>query len=163
MLHVTCMPSRNPQPEAITLSAARPDDFEELLRLRLEAMRESLERIGRFDPARARERFRASFAPAFTRHILWQSERVGFVAVSPAPEGLSLDHLYLAPGHQGRGIGSAVLAIVLAEADAAGLALRVGALRESDSQRFYLRHGFVPAEEGEWDIYYVRPALVARE
>ena len=157
------MHSCAPQPEEVTLSAARSDEFEELVRLRIEAMRESLERIGRFDPARARERFRASFAPAFTRHILWQGEKVGFVAASPTPEGLSLDHLYLAPAHQGRGIGSAVLAIVFAEADAAGLTLRVGALRESASQRFYLRHGFVPAEEGEWDIYYLRPARGARE
>jgi GNAT superfamily N-acetyltransferase len=141
----------------VVLMAAGPEEFEELVCLRIEAMRESLERIGRFDPVRARERFRASFAPEFTRHILWKGERVGFVAVSPARDGLSLDHLYVAPRRQGAGIGSAVLALVFAEADAAGLALRVGALRESDSHRFYLRHGFLRSEEGEWDIYYVRP------
>lgn len=146
----------------IALLAARSDDFEELVCLRIEAMRESLERIGRFDPVRARERFRVGFAPELTRHILCNGERVGFVAVSPVPSGLSLDHLYVAPRHQGGGIGSAVLAIVLAEADAAGLAVRVGALRESDSHRFYVRHGFIRSEEGEWDIYYVRQPRVAR-
>ena len=151
------MRSNGSPSEDVALIAAHSDEFEELVCLRIEAMRESLERIGRFDPVRARERFRASFAPEFTRHILWKGERVGFVAVSPAPEGLSLDHLYVSPRQQGNGIGSTVLATIFAEADTAGLALRVGALRESDSNRFYLRHGFLRSDAGEWDIYYVRP------
>ena len=37
-------------------------------------------------------------------------------------------------------------------------AVRVGALKESDSNRFYLRHGFVFERAGEFDNYYVRPA-----
>jgi hypothetical protein len=37
--------------------------------------------------------------------------------------------------------------------------LHVGALRGSDSNRFYLRHGFVLEKKmGEWDNTYVRPA-----
>jgi GNAT superfamily N-acetyltransferase len=69
---------------------------------------------------------------------------------------LLLDHLYVRPGHQGKGIGAAVLAQVFAEADAAGLQVRVGALRGSESNRFYARHGFVQVEQGEFDNYYVR-------
>jgi len=34
----------------------------------------------------------------------------------------------------------------------------VGALRGSDSNRFYRRHGFVQTAESEWDIDYLRPA-----
>ena len=34
----------------------------------------------------------------------------------------------------------------------------MGALRGSDSNRFYQRHGFVQIEESEWDIEYLRPA-----
>ncbi|WP_081012134.1 GNAT family acetyltransferase, partial [Pseudomonas syringae group genomosp. 3] len=30
-------------------------------------------------------------------------------------------------------------------------------LKESDSNRFYLRHGFQLVESGEFDNYYVRP------
>ena len=54
------------------------------------------------------------------------------------------------------GIGAAVLARVVAEADAQGLPVRVGALRGSDSNRFYLRHGFRLVEQGEFDNYYIR-------
>jgi GNAT superfamily N-acetyltransferase len=144
--------------QAIALKPAHPGDFEELLALRIEAMRESLERIGRFDAGRARERFSAGFAPEHTRHVLLGADRVGFVAVKPIDNALLLDHLYVLPRYQGRRIGSQVLQAVFAEADTAGLPMRVGALRGSDSNRFYLRHGFVRVEESEWDIYYARPA-----
>jgi hypothetical protein len=32
----------------------------------------------------------------------------------------------------------------------------VGALKESDSNRFYVRHGFVLESRAEFDNYYVR-------
>jgi GNAT superfamily N-acetyltransferase len=137
---------------------AQAGDAEALVALRILAMRESLERIGRFDPARARERFLSGFSPEHTRHILVGGERAGFVVVKPDGEALLLDHLYIDPRFQNRGIGAAVLATVFAEADARQLPLKVGALRGSDSNRFYLRHGFELVKEDEWDNYYVRPA-----
>jgi GNAT superfamily N-acetyltransferase len=141
----------------ISFSVASEQDFDELVALRIDAMRESLERIGRFDPDRARERFRSGFSPQHTRHIFVGGDRVGFVVVKPHESGLLLDHLYIHPDFQGRGIGAAVLTKIFEEADAARLPLRVGALRESDSNRFYIRHGFQKVdEEDEWDIYYVR-------
>jgi hypothetical protein len=80
---------------AIALSAAEPGDAEALVALRILAMRESLERIGRFDPVRARERFLSGFSPRHTRHILVDGERAGFVVVKPDGDGLTLDHLYI--------------------------------------------------------------------
>lgn len=148
-------------PAALTFAPATADDAEALVALRIAAMRESLERIGRFDPTRARERFLTGFAPEATQHILWHGARVGFYVVKPA-EGdgpwLLLDHLYIQPGHQGHGIGAAVLSHVFALADATGQPLRVGALKGSDSNRFYQRHGFVLVEQGEFDNYYARLA-----
>jgi len=140
------------------LLPAASADAEELADLRVVAMRESLERIGRFDAERARRRFLDSFSPDATRHIVVAGVRVGFVVVVPRPSHLLLDHLYIHPAHQGVGIGSAVLGRVFAEADRCNAALRVGALRESDSNRFYARHGFELVEQGEWDNYYLRPA-----
>jgi hypothetical protein len=34
--------------------------------------------------------------------------------------------------------------------------VRLGALRGSDANRFYRRHGFVQVDESAWDIRYVR-------
>jgi GNAT superfamily N-acetyltransferase len=71
---------------------------------------------------------------------------------------LLLDHLYIRPAFQGQGIGAAVLALVFAEADARAQPLRVSALARSDSNRFYLRHGFRLVKQGKLDTHYVRPA-----
>jgi GNAT superfamily N-acetyltransferase len=147
----------------ISLALAGAADLDGLVALRVEAMRDSLQRIGRFDPVRAGERLRSGFAPEATRHILAAGERAGFVVVKPQEGGpmgrsLLLDHLYVRPAFQGRGIGARVLAMVFEEADALGLAIHVGALKESDSNRFYLRNGFTEVGTGEWDIYYVRAA-----
>lgn len=125
-------------------------------------MRDSLERIGRFDPQRARERFLVGFEPALTRHVIVEGERVGFVVVRPQDDGLLLDHLYIAACAQGRRIGAAVVAHVLDEADAQGLPVRVGALRGSAANAFYVRHGFVLTRVTEWDNHYERPALARR-
>jgi GNAT superfamily N-acetyltransferase len=145
-------------PENLLLTPASAADFELLVGLRIEAMRESLERIGRFDRARARERFLKGFAPEHTRHIEVGPNRVGFVVVKPLAGALMLDHLYIHPGFQGYGIGAAVLERIFAEADADHLPIRVTALKESDSNRFYLRHGFEKIDEEEWDIHYLRAA-----
>lgn len=141
----------------VTFEPASPKDAEALVSLRIEAMRDSLERIGRFDPARARERFLRGFSPGNTRHVLLAGERVGFFVLKPGEKtGLLLDHLYVHPAHQGKGIGAAVLAHVFAQAEALGAEVHVGALRESDSNRFYMRHGFALVEVGEFDNYYCR-------
>jgi len=65
--------------------------------------------------------------------------------------------MYIAPEYQGRGIGSHVLRRVFEEAEGLAKKIRVGALRGSDSNRFYARHGFRQVSEGEFDIYYERP------
>ena len=42
---------------------------------------------------------------------------------------------------------------LLAEADAHGRPVVLNALRGSESNRLYQRHGFVQTAEDEWDIY----------
>ena len=140
----------------LSFEPAASTDAEQLVALRIVAMRESLASIGRFDPRRVRERFLDTFDPALTRHILLNAQRVGFVVTRPQADYLFLNHLYVLPGFQGRGIGAWVLQSVFSEADVQGLPVKVGALRGSDSNRFYLRHGFVLTHEEEFDLYYWR-------
>ncbi|TFH76019.1 N-acetyltransferase [Gammaproteobacteria bacterium LSUCC0112] len=123
-------------------------------------MRESLTHIGRFDADRARERFVVSFNPDYTRFINVGGVRVGFVVVKPDVSRLILDHLYIEPEFQRRGIGGRVLQSIFATADRLGLPMFVTALRGSDSNTFYQRHGFKYIDETEWDINYSRmPAM----
>ncbi len=140
----------------VTFSAAINSDLEGLIAIRIEAMQESLERIGRFDPARAGARLRDTFSAVHTRHIDLDGARAGFVVVTAHASGLKLDHLYIRPAFQGRGLGANVLKLVFEEADRLGLNVHVGALKQSASNRFYQRHGFVETSTSEWDVEYVR-------
>lgn len=140
----------------LEFESAFPEHVDELVRIRIAAMRDSLTKIGRFDPDRARERFVAGFNPDYTRFINFGGLRVGFVVVKPEATGLKLDHLYIEPAYQGRGIGGQVLQSIFATADQMGLPISVAALRGSDSNVFYQRHGFKYKEETEWDINYIR-------
>ena len=140
----------------IELGPTAQSDVEVLVQMRIDAMRDSLECIGRFNPERARERFLNGFEPAHCRFILADGQRAGFVQAQPTHSHVALEHLYVVPGYQGKGIGAAVLESIFADADARSMPVRVGALRDSDSNRFYQRHGFVKVEETQWDIYYVK-------
>lgn len=146
----------SPFSDRITFSSVTDADFDELVALRIAAMRDSLERVGRFDPERARERLRQSFHPGDTEFILCDGQRVGFYTFRPAGDGFHLDHLYVHPAHQSVGIGTHVMRILLCRSDALQVPIHLGALRDSPSNRFYQRNGFVQTAEDEWDIYYVR-------
>lgn len=140
------------------LEQASEQDFQRLFELRLLTMRESLERIGRFDERRAFERFRSSFRADHTRLIILPEAPLGgCVALGPCDDGLLLEHFYLLPALQGSGLGSAVIQVLLAEADNQGLPVRLSVLQQSDAGRFYARHGFAATGEDEWDVYYERP------
>ena len=157
------MPVAPNQNSPVILVPAQPSDVENLVAIRIEAMRESLERVGRFDPVRARERFLGGFDARNTRYIEVSGERVGFVVVKHHHNELLLDHLYVRPSAQGSGVGAAVLTQIFKEADAAALPVKVGALKESASNRFYNRHGFQFTESSEFDNYYVRQSVPAKQ
>ena len=55
------------------------------------------------------------------------------------------------------GLGTAILKVLLAEADALGLPVRLEVLTGSKADRFYLRHGFVKLGEDDIEGNYERP------
>lgn len=130
-----------------------------MLALRMDAMRPSLERVGRFDPERSRERLQAGFAVPYMRHIVLDGQsRIGFVTLKPeGTDALRLDHLYLRTGFQGLGVGEWVLDWAKAQAREQQRDIKLTALVESDANRFYLRHGFVPEGEEGVDLHYRWP------
>ena len=134
----------------LNLQAVSAQDFDAMHELRMAAMRESLERLGRFDPERSRARLAAGFEPPHMRHICRGEERIGFLTLVPEGEALNLKHLYLRPGQQGQGVGAWAMSWVKGH----GRDVTLNALKQSDANRFYLRHGFVQTSEDELDIQY---------
>lgn len=89
----------------------------------------------------------SAFDLASTRIIQTEDWRVGYVTVEKNADHFRLSKLYLMPAAQGKGLGAAVLAMIWAEAEAAGLPLRLSVL--SPNQRalsFYLRQGLRVSE-----------------
>ncbi|WP_457425112.1 GNAT family N-acetyltransferase [Roseateles sp. P5_E7] len=139
---------------AISLAPVADADFEDMLALRIAALRESLERLGRFDPDASRARLLAQFMPECMRHLCVADEHVGYFTLMPREQSLHLQHLYLKPGWQGQGIGAWVIEHIKQQARAAGKPITLGALRGSRANAFYLRHGFDLVRELEVDIEY---------
>lgn len=117
------------------------DDVEWLVGLKARAMRADLERLGRWDPERSRERLLAELVPSATRVILVDGERVGSIALVPKGREMWLQHFYVEPEAQGRGVGSAVLDHTM-RTEGAGRPIRLLVVRGSAAVRLYLRHGF---------------------
>ena len=131
-----------------TLRPATPDDVEPIAELRAVVMRPDLERLGRFDEQRVRQRFRDAF--------LAEGRFAGCVALRPAEDGHWLEHFFIDPALQGRGLGSAVLRTLLARTDAAGVTVRLDVLQGSQARRLYERHGFTAESEDPVDVFMVR-------
>ena len=140
----------------LSLQPVSKDDFEAMLALRADAMKPSLERVGRFNPETSRERLAAGFAVQYMHHIVFDGDkRIGFVSLKPeGADALRLDHLYLRTGCQGLGIGEWALNWAKAQARQQGKDIKVTTLVGSDSNRFYLRHGFQKEGEEGVDVHY---------
>lgn len=139
-----------------TLRSAAASDIETIAELRATVMRADLERLGRYDAHRVRQRLRNSFSTQHTSVIVSNRELVGCITVRPSEGRLWLEHFYLVPHHQGRGIGSAVLRTVLERADAQGMSVGLNVLRGSVARGLYERHGFVVEAQDPIDVFMVR-------
>ncbi|MEW2012642.1 MULTISPECIES: GNAT family N-acetyltransferase [Microbacterium] len=137
-----------------TLRPSTPDDATWIAELRAVVMRPDLDRLGRYDEHRVRQRFLDAFDPTLTRVIVVDGADAGSVAVRPAPDGTWLEHFYLAAHLQGAGIGTEVLHATLAETHP--LPWRLNVLQGSPARRLYERHGFVLDTEDEVDVFLVR-------
>jgi hypothetical protein len=119
-------------------------DFEPLLALRIDVMREHLERVFRYKPSRARRIFREHFDEPGLRLILVDGKRAGCVGFRVGSDEIKIDSFYLDRRHHNR------------EADTLGLPIRLEVLHGSPAERFYERHGFVKLDEDDVEARYER-------
>jgi hypothetical protein len=69
------------------LRPATPTDLEDLVEIRAVVMRPDLERLGRYDAHRVRQRLRDSYVPEHTRILEVGGELAGSIAVRPTIGG----------------------------------------------------------------------------
>lgn len=131
-------------------------DAKALADLRAEAMKPSLVALGRFDENSVRMRFLDTFIAQDTMKMIDKDELVGFYVVRERSDHLWLDHLYIAVKYQQKCLGKYALERVIKTAKEQSLPIRLGALKGSRSNDFYLKNGFKQTHEDEFDIYYER-------
>ena len=147
----------------ITLRQARPEDAPAIADIHLTARRVSLPWLPVVHTD-AETRFWVSEVMLRQQEV-WVAEIAGEVAGFAALHDGWLEHLYIAPAHQGRGAGQALLALAMAR-NPTGLQLYTFQ-RNARARRFYEAHGFVAEwfgdgaenEEGEPDVRYRWPGI----
>ena len=145
------------------LRPASTADVEAVAELRAVVLRADLERLGRYDERRVRQRLRDGFAPAYTWVIEVDGAFAGCVALRPAGGVHWLEHFYLAPHVQGCGVGAAVLRGLLERCDREGTVVRLNVLRGSAARRLYERHGFTVESQDPVDVFMVRAPRLRAE
>ncbi|RAW15054.1 GNAT family N-acetyltransferase [Paenibacillus taichungensis] len=137
----------------ITMLQSKQADEEHLAELRALVLYDDLNRLGRYDDVKVRERFRNTFDPEYTWIIEFEGERVGCVALKPKSEEMLLEHFYIHPDYQGRQIGTQVLNMLLKRDDVKGRNVTLNVLQGSPARRLYERFGFVLDSEDEVDVF----------
>lgn len=141
-----------------SLRRSSPSDAEWIAELRAEVMYPDLHRLERWDPARVRQRFLDGFHPEHTWIIDVADQQAGCIAIRPEVTEQWIEHFYLAADFQGRGLGGAVLAALMAEyRDQRPYRLNV--LQGSAAKKLYQRHGFVLETEDAIDQFMVSKLL----
>ncbi|EFH80182.1 GNAT family N-acetyltransferase [Ktedonobacter racemifer] len=137
----------------ITLRQSQNSDVETIANLRAIVLRNDLTRLGRFDEEKVRQRFHNSFDSVHTRIIESDSSFVGCVALKPTLDGYLLEHFYIHPNYQGKGVGSHVLKKLLEQNDVKGKRVTLNVLQGSSAKRLYERFGFKVESEDLIDVY----------
>ena len=137
-----------------TLRVAVPGDSDFAYRAKKAAFREYVERAWGWDEARQRELHEQRFAKHDFRVIHEGGADVGILATSVAPECLWVHQIFLLPEHQGRGVGRECMRLVLKEARAQGLPVRLGVVKVNPrALAFYEGLGF--ERTGETETHYL--------
>ena len=133
----------------------RPDadaDHEFLWRVASTTMSGYVEAIMGWDEAWQERRFRGNFGACSWRVIVVEGQDAGGLQAGPRPTDgdLCLANVYLLPPFQGRGVGSAVVRSLMADARAEGVPLTLNVLRSNpDARRLYERLGLRVVGENE--------------
>ena len=142
----------------VTLRRARPEDAPVVAEIHLASRRHGLPYLPEVHTDAETQQWVAEVM--LPQQEVWVADVAGMVAGFAALHDGWLEHLYIAPGSQGRGLGSALLDLAMAR-NPGGLQL-YAFQRNARARRFYEDRGFVAEwfgdgsenEEGEPDVRY---------
>ena len=132
---------------AYSLRAATQQDAAFIYGLRVAGLREYVVQIWGWDEADQAARFRAQFDPARYQVVVVDGRDIGAVAVEWRSDEVFFADIEVGPAWRGRGLGTAIVGAVLAEARRRGLPATLQVLKVNPARRLYERLGFRVVEE----------------
>ena len=125
------------------------------------AFREYVEQVSGWDDTHQRELHNKRLDTQDIRIIQFQGNDVGFFSTSCTSDSLRVHQLFIHPDYQGRGIGSACLTSILADADVSGKTVNLQVLKINiRGTAFYQRLGFSIVDEDSTHVQMKKlPAL----
>ena len=138
--------------DSLTLRQATPSDSEFAYVTRRAAFREYVEKVWGWDEDEQRLLHERRYRPQEFRVINLAGTDIGIIAVVVAPDCVKVNQLFLLPEHQGKGIGSKCMSLIMDEGRRMGLPVRLRVLNVNQrALAFYQRLGFV--RTGETDAH----------
>ena len=110
--------------------------------LQVATLKDYVDRTWGWDDTDQAERFERRFDPAALRIVVVDGQSVGMIQVERTAAAIRLGNIQIAPQHQGRGLGTAVIGDRLQEARATGRTVWLQVLRANPARRLYERLGF---------------------
>jgi ribosomal protein S18 acetylase RimI-like enzyme len=135
---------------AFSFRRAQEADFDLLRRLHRAGMKAHVTELWGWDDEVQDGLLRERFEPERLSVIVSGGRDIGILQVSREPGSMRLDNILIDPAWQGRGIGSAILSDLAAEARGAGTALSLSVLKPNPAKALYERMGFVVVGEDEF-------------
>jgi putative acetyltransferase len=134
----------------LTLRKADPRDSEFAYGTKRAAFREYVEKVEGWDEDEQRRLHERRFATQDFRVVTLAGADVGIMVVAIGPECVTVTQLFLLPEYQGQNLGRRCMALVMEEARARGVPVRLRVLKVNPRARaFYERLGFVRTGETE--------------
>lgn len=133
-----------PTTPPFTLRPADRNDWDFIWRLRQETMRATIEATYGWEESTQKEYARASLSG---RIMIVEGQPAGVLTITDWGHELHVVWMAVVPALQGRGLGSALLALACDEALAADKPLTLQVLRNNPALRLYERFGFEAYDE----------------
>ena len=142
--------------DTLRLRPASPADYEFARAVHCSGMRWIAERLFGWDDAAQAEKFQGQFVLAEVRIIVVDGREVGYLQAAEEPDALLLKELHIDAPFQNRGIGTAVLQQLFAEAERMGKPMTLGVVKFNPACRLYERLGFRTVGEDAHKFYMHR-------
>jgi ribosomal protein S18 acetylase RimI-like enzyme len=140
------------QTPAYRLRAATEADAAFVYQARVAGLKEYVARIWGWDEAYQTKRFAEHYSPARYQIVVVEGGDAGALSVENRTDEVFLADIELLPEFRGRGLGTAILGTIVADAEARGLPVTLPVLKVNPARRLYERLGFVLT--GQSDTHY---------